>query len=141
MKDEQGKFDYFFRWRIVDEDSPSGGSEPDEYQLIELALPPEGSRPDKNQPLRYEELIGQWVFEVATLVWPHPHEPSRRWHIVNHWEEEPSKEIRRQAESDTLHDTHYFKTCSMCNDIKNVGYMHSAKVCDGCAEKHLGVDH
>jgi hypothetical protein len=29
----------------------------------------------------------------------------------------------------------------MCNSVTNIGYMHSDKVCDGCAEKHLGVDH
>tara|TARA_B110000305_G_scaffold144345_1_gene160507 strand:- start:272 stop:697 length:426 start_codon:yes stop_codon:yes gene_type:complete len=141
MKDEQGQFDYFFRWRIVDEDSSSGGRESDEYKLVEIPLPPEGSPLEEDLPLSYEQLIGQWVFEVATLEWPHPHEPARKWHIINHWAEEPSTEIRRQAESAILQDTRYFKTCSMCNSVTNVGYMHSDKVCDGCAEKHLGIIH
>ena len=141
MKDDRGQFDYFFRWRIVDEDSPSGGSEPDEYEFTDLSLPPEGSPLEEYPPLSWEQLIGQWVFEVATLAWTHPHEPRREWHLFDHWAEEPHREDKRQAESVALQDRRFFKTCTMCNELTNVGHMHNSKVCDGCAEEYLGVMH
>jgi hypothetical protein len=134
MKDKASEFSEFFRWRIFDQNSPSGVSEFDEDERI---LPVTASEEDQAQ--RYEKLIGQWVFEVVTLEWPHPHEPRPMWHLIDHWAEEPSAKMREQVESAALRDTRYFKRCRTCKQLNNVGHMHNSALCYTCAAEEFHI--
>ena len=134
MKDKASEFSEFFRWRIFYQNSPSGVSEFDEDERI---LPVTASEEDQAQ--LYEQLIGQWVFEVVTLEWPHPHEPRPMWHLIDHWAEEPSAKTRKQAESAALRDSCYFKKCSKCNRLNNVGHMYGDDLCYTCAAEEFHI--
>jgi hypothetical protein len=80
---------------------------------------------------------GRVVVSVATVHWDGPGTPILRW-------TEYDTEFAPGAGDDHIHQTvlqdrRFFRRCSRCGELNNVGHMHSARICQGCAERHLGV--
>jgi len=91
--------------------------------------------------MRLREVDGVPTLEVGIVEWPHPHTPELRWEVARRFQAVPSSDELRRAQQSALEDPHFFRTCSMCRERQNAGHMHSRRVCQGCAEKHLGVVH
>ena len=81
------------------------------------------------------------VLEVCTIRWKSPAEPIARWKVVRRWPSAPPSDELDAATSDLLKDPRYFLLCTICRIQVPRGHMHSDEVCQGCAEKHLGVVH
>ncbi len=93
-----------------------------------------------------------WLFEASIVVWPEPHEPKSEWRVFRRWCLRPSESELQQARRDALQDLRFYRVCSHCHEINNLGHMwrtveHAvegeevprANVCQGCAERHFGV--
>ncbi len=80
---------------------------------------------------------GRPTVSVATVEWDGPHTPTLRWtqydskFAVGATDEEIIQAV--------MQDRRFFTTCSRCGEINNIGHMHSESMCQGCAERHLGV--
>ena len=82
---------------------------------------------------------GQWIFEVGVVDWPSPSEPCLVWKRFRTWKHEPNPARLRSAR--TAATKRYFRTCTRCGELNNLGHMHDADTCQGCAERYLGVVH
>jgi len=102
-----------------------------------------------DQPLTERELLDSFTriearddryrFEVGIVTWSHPHEPDADWKCFRRWKTAPSPERIATAEKAALGSRRFFRRCVTCGELNNIGHMHSADVCQGCAESHLGV--
>lgn len=88
---------------------------------------------------RCVESVGGWVFQVAVVRWPHPHEPHLEWFPFRHWKTAPDVTRLQKARAAALCRPRFFRTCSMCHKLNNAGHMHDLHTCQSCAERHLGV--
>ncbi len=73
------------------------------------------------------------------VAWPHGHEPVPQLrgveHVVAaHALEDALLRARRQLQR-------ALRTCRMCRQRFVPGHMHCDEICQGCAERHLGVTH
>ena len=82
---------------------------------------------------------GGTVIEVCEISWPHPHEPEGTWVTVTELPAGASQERIDRQISKILRNRKYFRVCQECGERKPVGWMHNARICQGCAEKHHGV--
>ena len=80
---------------------------------------------------------GRWVFEVAQVAWESPHEPNLDWKTFRTWKREPSAERFLAARTAAI--KRYFRTCTHCQKLCNLGHMHDRSICQGCAERFLDV--
>jgi len=82
------------------------------------------------------------VLEVAVISWrAGPHTPETNFVEVCRMAIHTAPEEISRARRALLDRRRFFKVCSMCHERNPVGWMHDAKVCQGCAERHLGVVH
>jgi type I restriction enzyme M protein len=81
------------------------------------------------------------VLEVAVLEWHGPHEPGLCWEEYQSWVGTPSDGEVKIAQLRALADPEFFKKCGRCRKRCNVGNMHDDTICQGCAERYLGVVH
>ncbi len=79
--------------------------------------------------------------QVAVVEWGLPHTPTLRWHVFQTWRRSPEPDELEEAKQRALKDARFFRTCTTCSLLHNVGHMHDALMCQGCAELHLGVIH
>lgn len=86
---------------------------------------------------RFQPADGRWVFEVARVEWPHPHEPRLIWTPFRTWTQEPSAEQLLAARTGAIEQ--YFRTCAHCHELCNIGHMHDQQICQGCAQDILGI--
>ena len=82
---------------------------------------------------------GGWVFEVAVVGWESPHEPGLTWKVFRTWKREPGGERLRAAKAAAI--KRYYRTCTHCQELCQLGHMHDRTTCQGCAERLLGVVH
>jgi hypothetical protein len=80
-----------------------------------------------------------WALLVAVVTWPHPHEPTLNWKTFRQWRREPPAETKARARAAVV--KRYFRLCSICGELCNVGHMHERDTCHGCAERVFGVIH
>ena len=78
---------------------------------------------------------------VAIVKWEGPHTPSLDWTTFRRWKREPTEERLQKAQAAALARPRFFRTCSICHELNNAGHMHDDHICQGCAERHLGVVH
>ena len=90
---------------------------------------------------RCEETADGWDLQIATVAWPHPHEPELEWSTFRQWKTQPNKGDLTEARHAATSDTRYFSACTRCHELTNAGHMHDAQTCQSCAERHLGVVH
>jgi hypothetical protein len=79
-----------------------------------------------------------WAFQVAVVVWESSHEP-RDWKTFRTWKKEPS--AGRLLAARTAATKRYFRTCTHCQELCNLGHIHNRSICQGCAESVLGIAH
>ena len=82
---------------------------------------------------------GGTVIEVCTISWPHPHEPMSTWVVAAELPAGASQDELDRTVRRLLRDRKYFKVCQECGERKPDGWMHDARICQACAEKHHGV--
>lgn len=91
--------------------------------------------------VRCVENADGWKFEVATIGWENPYTPRLTWHVVRSWQTRPIDEDVAKARDEVFNDPEYFGHCEKCNRHCCAGHMHNATICQGCAERYLGVVH
>lgn len=77
--------------------------------------------------------------ECQVISWPHPHRPRSRWVKVETLAATTSAEEIIAARLHLLQVARFFGVCQMCRERQPKGWMHSERVCQSCAEAHLGV--
>ena len=87
------------------------------------------------------ESAGRWEFQVGIVDWPHPHEPELVWVTFRRWKTAPDHARLQKARTAALSSARFFRTCTRCGERLNVGHMHDATTCQGCAEYYLGIIH
>ena len=90
---------------------------------------------------RLEKEMNSWTLSVGSIGWRGPHEPYVTYHTVSTWQSMPSNEDVEVCLAKTAQDTRFFKICTKCNTLNANGHMHSDTMCQGCAERYLGVVH
>jgi hypothetical protein len=85
-------------------------------------------------------LAGAFVGWVD-VIWPGPHEPVRQLNDVVHVPVLTHAEIHAELERARDRRDAALRACRYCEERFTPGHMHSADVCQGCAERHLGVVH
>jgi hypothetical protein len=75
--------------------------------------------------------------------WPHPGIPVMVLKAVRHvpHSQRQAAELRQALESARQSRANAVRTCIYCEIAYTPGHMHTDDVCQGCAERHLGVVH
>lgn len=87
------------------------------------------------------ENAGRWEFQVGTVQWDGPHTPHIEWKTYRSWRTQPNAARLARARASAIKEARFFRTCKSCDRIRNVGHMHDPQICQGCAERYLGVIH
>ena len=82
---------------------------------------------------------GLFVFEVAGVNWPHPHEPELYWMPFRTWKRQPSPERVSAAAQKAVNTSRFFSTCRNCGEKCNRGHMMEKDLCYGCASELYGI--
>jgi hypothetical protein len=95
------------------------------------------------------ELLRDWVkcrrtagggtrVYVRSIRWLNPHTPHAEWVM---WRQYGIDEIpdRGDAAAELLRDPRFFGSCDACGERKPRGWMHSATLCQTCAQLKHGV--
>lgn len=82
------------------------------------------------------------VLEVQVIRWTAgPHTPDTSWAEVERLAGDSTvAEIERRRRR-LLQRRRLFRICSTCTERTPVGWMHDQHVCQGCAERTLGIIH
>ena len=91
--------------------------------------------------MRTRETREGTVLEVAVVEWHGPHEPGLRWEEYQSWVGTPTNDEVKAAQLRALADPEFFMQCNRCGERRNIGHMHDNIICQGCAERYLGVVH
>lgn len=87
----------------------------------------------------FTRVRGETELDVARVVWM-GHRPLLEWEVYKTWPRPPSARQLAAARRKALADPRFFLICSMCHRRLNRGQMmHDSDVCQGCAQRHLGV--
>lgn len=78
------------------------------------------------------------LLSVAAIMW-NVQEPEIQWQVVAELSLDAPEEDRRSAIDAVLADPAYFGGCNLCRKLHPRGHMHSAEVCQACAQNQLGV--
>jgi hypothetical protein len=78
-------------------------------------------------------------FLVQVITWSSPHTPVSAWETWKTLDHRPGQSERDSLLSHVLADPKYFGICAECGERGPLGWMHSAEVCQGCAQKNHGV--
>jgi hypothetical protein len=76
---------------------------------------------------------------IQVIHWPHPHTPSAEWVLWKRLHEPGSGTEREVIARQALKDERFFGTCKECGERNPKGWMHSASLCQGCAQGNHGV--
>lgn len=77
--------------------------------------------------------------QAAVVEWTSSHTPTLRWHVFQTWGRSPEPDELEEAKQRALNDARFFRTCTTCRVLHNVGHMHDDHLCQACAEQHHGV--
>ncbi len=81
-----------------------------------------------------------WAFQVGVVDWGgRPHTPRLVWKTHQTWSALPDAAQLAEAKAAALSDARFFLTCQRCGEVNIEGHMHDQEICQGCAERHLGV--
>ena len=91
---------------------------------------------------RARRLGAEIVLEVRLIRWTAgPHTPDTSWAEVERLAGgATAAEIGRRRRR-LLQRRRLFRICSTCSERKPAGWMHDQHVCQGCAERTLGIIH
>lgn len=81
----------------------------------------------------------RWEFQVGVVTWNGPHTPTIRWIAFRSWKRKPTAAQLSRAELAARAQTRFFRTCELCHEFMNAGHMHGDQICQGCAQRHLGI--
>jgi hypothetical protein len=84
---------------------------------------------------------GRWEFQVGVVTWDGPHTPETSWKSYRSWSTPPDAGRLARARASAIKEPRFFRTCTRCGELKNVGHMHGEQTCQGCAERSLGIVH
>jgi len=87
---------------------------------------------------RCERRDDHWAFEVAVVEWD-SQMPRLAWKSFRHWPTAPDSKQLDEARSAALKTPRFFRTCTRCGELNNAGHMFDRRICQGCAERFLGV--
>jgi len=82
---------------------------------------------------------GEFHLQVAIVKWAGAHKPTLVWTTYRRWKRPPTPERVAVAQQKALTVPRYFRTCEMCGERNNAGHMDDRRVCQFCAERHLGI--
>lgn len=85
------------------------------------------------------EIEGGWQFQVGIVVWHDSHTPALTWKTYRRWRTPPTERRLQKARAAALVNPRFFRRCARCNERHNTGHMFGHQICNGCAEKHLGI--
>lgn len=88
---------------------------------------------------RWLQAEGRWILEVGIVEWPSPDQPEIVWKPFRTWKNKPTAD--RLVTARAAAALRYFRTCTHCQELCNLGHMHDRTTCQGCAEGLLGVVH
>lgn len=80
-----------------------------------------------------------YIFWVGRVKWNGPHSPELYYTPFRQWKKIPTDSMLARARQAALRDRRFFVICKRCKQINNVGHMHDSNICQGCAERYLGV--
>ena len=82
------------------------------------------------------------VLEVALITWDAgPHTPATAFVEVFRFPSDAPSALVARARRALLRRKRFFKVCTVCLERNPVGWMSDARICQGCAERTLGVVH
>lgn len=99
--------------------------------------PCESEPADRDEYFRCVRAEDRWTFEVALVTWLSPYEPSLVWKPFRTWKREPDADRLLTAREAAT--KRYFRICSRCHELCNLGDMHDRSICQGCAVRFLGL--
>lgn len=105
--------------------------------LARVKMPEESD--DFDEFFQCVETAQGWEYQVGVVGWPHPSTPILQWKALRHWQTQPDAASIAEARDSALADPRFFRTCSRCGELNNVGHMHDKEICQACAVLHLGV--
>jgi hypothetical protein len=79
--------------------------------------------------------------EVGTISWDGPHTPTNKWVDFGPIPKTAGAVEINALMGKTLVCKRFFRRCETCKMLKPLGWMHDTKICQGCAERDLGVVH
>ncbi len=106
-----------------------------------MLLPMMG-REDADLVREFMRVVRTWdgfALQVTMVVWVSPSYAELEWRTYRTWRRVPTPERLQAAQERALLSPRFFRACMMCGERNNRGHMHDARVCQGCAERHLGV--
>ncbi len=74
-----------------------------------------------------------WAFQVGSVRWS-GHQPRIEWTTYRRWTTAPESAQLQQERAEALKHSSFFRTCTLCHELKNVGHMDDSKMCQGCAQ-------
>lgn len=80
-----------------------------------------------------------FIYWVGRVTWNGPHEPGIYYTPFRSWKKQPTPAMIARARQAALRNRKYFRICTRCHRITNDGHMHDSNICQGCAERYLGV--
>ncbi len=81
-----------------------------------------------------EETPQGWVYRVGVVEWDEPHSPRVEWVTLRRWKTIPDASRLARARQAALANLHFFRVCSRCGKLNNIGHMHDDAICQACAE-------
>jgi hypothetical protein len=76
------------------------------------------------------------------VIWPNPSRPEAQLQHIKHLPPGAAQaRLQLALEEARSHREDALRRCVRCSREMTPGHMHSADVCQGCAERHLGVVH
>lgn len=82
------------------------------------------------------------VLEVQLISWAAgPHCPESTWVEVKRLASGTDTLETARQRRQLLERRRYFRICARCSERNPVGWMHDSRLCQGCAERTLGVVH
>ena len=89
---------------------------------------------------RARDVGAEVLLEVRLISWVGgPHSPETRWAEVERLPSGEGTAVIGRHRRRLLQRRRYFRICASCSERKPVGWMHDSQVCQGCAERTLGV--
>ena len=75
------------------------------------------------------------------VTWPSPSQPGWRLRGIEHFPDFDSFDLERELKKARTRRRRALRRCRLCGERHLPGHMSSAQVCQGCAERRLGVVH
>ena len=77
--------------------------------------------------------------EVETISWDGPHTPTSKWVDFGPIPKTAGTVEINAVMERALACKRFFRRCETCKILNPLGWMHDARICQGCAQRDLGV--